>query len=66
VKKKKGNHPEPKLNEQDNIMVNVASASECTGMLHKPPKTDAELEGYTAIYHGPNSNDNPQKSSKKR
>ena len=33
-----------------NKIDSVASATECTGLMYRPPETDEEAESYTDIY----------------
>lgn len=33
---------------------NIISSTECTGLIQKPPETDAEVDSYKDIYHLPN------------
>jgi hypothetical protein len=37
----------------DMIAIDVASMTECTGMIPTPPLTDDEVNGYSGIFHMP-------------
>lgn len=48
---------------EDAICFNLASTTETTGMIPTPPLTDAEVEGYEALFYRPQQEaDNARKS----
>jgi hypothetical protein len=52
-------------NSQDDLFFDlddIASATECTGLIPTPPESEAEAESYTQLYSIPK----PQESNKKK
>ncbi len=48
---------------EDAMCFNLASTTETTGMIPTPPLTDAEVEGYEALFYRPQQEaDNARKS----
>ncbi len=43
--------------EEDYSPRNIASTTDCTGMMYKPPVTDGETEAYGDIYSVPQQTD---------
>lgn len=43
--------------DDDYVSLDIASSTECTGMMYKPPITDDEVEGYSDIYSVPQQTD---------
>jgi len=53
--------------EEDYAPRNVASTTDCTGMMYKPPVTEEETEAYGDIYSMPQQTDiNGQRTSTPR
>ena len=53
--------------EDDYVSLDLASNTECTGMMYKPPVTESEVEGYEEIYSVPQQTDiNGQKTDTPR
>ena len=44
-----------------NKIDSVASATECTGLMYRPPETEAEAESYTDIYVVPKAENSKEK-----
>ncbi len=44
-----------------NKIDSVASATECTGLMYRPPETEAEAESYTDIYVVPKAENSREK-----
>ena len=44
-----------------NKIDSVASATECTGLMYRPPETEEEAESYTDIYVVPKAENSKEK-----
>ena len=64
MKKNRNDHLVHEENAEDNYTsLDIASSTECTGMMYKPPVTDEDVEGYQDIYSVPQQKDiNAQKT----
>ncbi len=52
MKKDKKKHA-PELDEDNFVSLDIASSTECTGMIPGPPLDDAEVDAYAEIYSVP-------------
>ena len=58
IKEKNGaDYADDVLNKIDS----VASATECTGLMYRPPETEEEAESYTDIYVVPKAENSREK-----
>lgn len=55
--KNSADYSEDVLNKIDS----VASATECTGLMYRPPETEEEAESYTDIYVVPKAENSREK-----
>lgn len=54
----KNDNPDSYADDVLNKIDSVASATECTGLMYRPPESEEEAESYTDIYVVPKAENN--------